>query len=186
MIQVLSILFLVAMMIMVVPYMKQQKENGCFQRLLWILFVCYLCSNLYFTLLSRKTGTGAHLNLIPFQIYSRLAEAPTARMASLSGLASIMLSDLTTAEGVFLNVLLYCPLGYLLPILFPKLKPKNVILIGCLCSIATEAIQYILKMGWCETDDVIHNTLGTVIGVIVWRIQLRKENKYLNVKKTWG
>ena len=57
------------------------------------------------------------------------------------------------------------PLGCLLPILFPKLKPKHVILIGCLCSITTEATQYLLKMGWCETDDVIHNTLGTALGV---------------------
>ena len=69
------------------------------------------------------------------------------------------------------------PLGCLLPILFPKLKPKHVILIGCLCSIATEATQYLLKMGWCETDDVIHNTLGTAIGVWVWHLQSKRLNK---------
>ena len=69
------------------------------------------------------------------------------------------------------------PLGCLLPILFPKLKPKHVILIGCLCSIATEATQYLLKMGWCETDDVIHNTLGTAIGVWVWYLQSKRLNK---------
>ena len=57
-----------------------------------------------------------------------------------------------------------------MPILFPKLKPKHVILIGCLCSIATEASQYLLKMGWCETDDVIHNTLG------VWLWQSKRLN----------
>ena len=68
------------------------------------------------------------------------------------------------------------PLGCLLPILFPKLKPKHVILIGCLCSIATEATQYMLKMGWCETDDVIHNTLGTTIGVWVWLWQSKRLN----------
>ena len=50
------------------------------------------------------------------------------------------------------------------------------ILIGCLCSIATEATQYLLKMGWCETDDVIHNTLGTVIGVWVWLWQSKRLN----------
>ena len=79
--------------------------------------------------------------------------------------------------GLILNILLYYPLGYLLPILFPKLKPKHVILIGCLCSIATEATQYLLKMGWCETDDVIHNTLGTAIGVWVWHLQSKRLNK---------
>ena len=78
--------------------------------------------------------------------------------------------------SLILNILLYYPLGYLLPILFPKLKPKHVILIGCLCSIATEATQYLLKMGWCETDDVIHNTLGTAIGVWVWLWQSKRLN----------
>ena len=28
-------------------------------------------------------------------------------------------------------------------------------------------------MGWCETDDVIHNTLGTAIGVWVWYLQAK-------------
>lgn len=59
----------------------------------------------------------------------------------------------------------------------PPHKPKHVILIGCLCSIATEATQYLLKMGWCETDDVIHNTLGTAIGVWIWHLQSKRLNK---------
>ena len=41
-------------------------------------------------------------------------------------------------------------------------NPTYIILIGCLCSIVTEATQYLLKMGWCETDDVINNTLVSV------------------------
>ena len=88
-----------------------------------------------------------------------------------AGLFAWFMSGAAPITGIILNILLYYPLGYLLPILFPKLKTKHVILIGCLCSIATEAIQYLLKMGWCETDDVIHNTLGTAIGVWVflWR-----------------
>ena len=32
-------------------------------------------------------------------------------------------------------------------------------------------------MGWCETDDVIHNTLGTAIGVWVWHLQSKRLNK---------
>ena len=87
------------------------------------------------------------------------------------------MKDTPTSVSLILNILLYYPLGYLLPILFPKLKSKHVILIGCVCSIATEATQYLLKMGWCETDDVIHNTLGTSIGVWVWHLQSKRLNK---------
>lgn len=36
--------------------------------------------------------------------------------------------------------------------------------------------QYLLRMGWCETDDVIFNTLGTAIGAWVWFWQLKRLN----------
>ena len=97
-----------------------------------------------------------------------------------------MLDGLLPVESIILNILLYYPLGYLLPILFPKLKPKHVILIGCLCSIATEATQYLLRMGWCETDDVIHNTLGTAIGVFVWGLQSKRLNAQKSVNPGKG
>jgi LacI family transcriptional regulator/LacI family asc operon transcriptional repressor len=64
-----------------------------------------------------------------------------------SGFAAMFLQGTLPITGLILNILLYYPLGYLLPILFPKLKPKHVILIGCLCSIATEATQYLLDTG---------------------------------------
>ena len=94
-----------------------------------------------------------------------------------NSVVSTIFSKEFAINGVVQNILLYYPLGYLLPILFPQLKPKHVILIGCLCSIATEATQYLLKMGWCETDDVIHNTLGTAIGVWIWHLQSKRLNK---------
>ena len=33
-----------------------------------------------------------------------------------------------------------------------------------------------MKMGWCETDDIIHNTLGTAIGVWVCLWQSKRIN----------
>ena len=95
---------------------------------------------------------------------------------SLSGFALIALRGLLPIESAILSILLNDPLGCHITILFPKLKPKHVILIGCLCFIATEATQYLLKMGRGETDDVIHNTLGTAIGVWIWHLQLKRLN----------
>ena len=143
------------------------------KRLMLGVFVAYILGNLYFTLFSRTVDSGRHLELQPFRTYSRLFEESTVE-ATATGFAAVFLRNTLPIVGLILNILLYYPLGYLLPILFPKLKPKHVILIGCLCSIATEATQYLLKMGWCETDDVIHNTLGTAIGVWVWLWQSKR------------
>ena len=107
----------------------------------------------------------------------RLFNEPVEGGGKVVGFFAWFMSGSAPVAGLILNILLYYPLGYLLPILFPKLKSKHVILIGCLCSIATEATQYLLKMGWCETDDVIHNTLGTAIGVWVWHLQSKRLNK---------
>ena len=156
------------------------------RRMLLAVFVAYACSNLYFTILSRTVGSGTTLELHPFRAYHNLFEVTELRAESVSGLAAYFLRDASPIISIALNILLYYPLGYLLPILFPKLKPKHVILIGCLCSIATEATQYLLKMGWCETDDVIHNTLGTALGVWVWLWQSKRLNAHWSAKPGKG
>ena len=176
MLQIVGVLISAIVMTAAITRMKKTVENGLFTKALWLIFACYIAGYLYFTLFSREIGVGTQLELVPFQSYHRLFEKPIRGTTSVSGFASIVLKGLMPIEGSILNILLYYPLGYLIPILFPKLKPKHVILIGCLCSIATEATQYLLKMGWCETDDVIHNTLGTAIGVWVWLWQSKRLN----------
>ena len=144
------------------------------------IFAAYSIGNIYCTLLSRMPSENATIELVPFAVYSRLFRASPVGSKRVVGLFGLFMNGTLPITGLILNILLYYPLGYLLPILFPKLKPKHIILVGCLCSIATEVTQYILKLGWCETDDVIHNTLGTAIGVWVWLWQsqrMRKQKK---------
>ena len=63
-----------------------------------------------------------------------------------------------------------------LPFVWPKLEKKRVIvLIGFLCSCATEATQYIFRLGWCELDDIIGNTLGCLIGCLIYKLILKKQ-----------
>lgn len=176
MIQIVGVLIGAIVMTFTITRMKKTIASGWLRKSLWLIFACYIAGFLYFTLFSREIGVGTQIELTPFQSYHRLFEKPIRGTTSVSGFASIVLKGLMPIEGLILNILLYYPLGYLLSILFPKLNPKHVILIGCLCSIATEATQYLLKMGWCETDDVIHNTLGTAIGVWVWLWQSKRLN----------
>lgn len=145
---------------------------------IWMIggvFGLYILGNLYFTILSRVPNSECHLELIPFRVYGRLFVGSTEE-TNATGFMVWFLGNTLPIVGLILNILLYYPLGYLLPILFPKLKPKHVILIGSLCSIATEATQYFLKMGWCETDDVIHNAFGTAIGIWAWHMQVQRQN----------
>lgn len=165
-----------AMMCIVREVVRLQQKN-MFSLLLWVMLLIYTIVYLYFTIFSRQFGSGAYVELRPFQVYTRLFAEPIDAGDAAVGFAAKFLNNTLPIVGLILNILLYYPLGYLLLILFPKLKAKQVILIGCLCSMATEAAQYLLEIGWCETDDVIHNTLGTAIGVWVWLWQSRKRQK---------
>ena len=73
--------------------------------------------------------------------------------------------------GNLMNVILFYPAGLLLVgFLGDRWKRYGKILlilvICCLLSLGIEHLQYHLGIGLAETDDVLHNSLGGVIGAI--------------------
>ncbi len=79
------------------------------------------------------------------------------------------------------NVLMFLPIGFLLMLVGKGLKGKLIrvlyttvsIFAGSIFSVLIEYMQYRLHRGLCEVDDVIHNTFGTVIGVVLYWILSR-------------
>jgi len=63
-----------------------------------------------------------------------------------------------------LNVLLFVPIGFLAVCGLQGMTFKKVLYLGGGFSVFIELLQFIFKKGFCETDDVIHNVLGCVIG----------------------
>ena len=68
---------------------------------------------------------------------------------------------------VFWNVVLFIPLGILFSLLLSKRKWISIVL-GMLLSAGIELTQLILHRGLFEFDDIFHNTLGTIIGFVVY------------------
>ena len=66
-------------------------------------------------------------------------------------------------NNIIQNILLFIPLGFLI-------GGKRGIIAGVLLSIGIELTQYIFRLGYCELDDVLNNTIGTVLGVGVWKL----------------
>lgn len=60
-----------------------------------------------------------------------------------------------------LNILLFLPLGFLLGTVTDNWR---IVLLGFILSVFIEFLQYIFAMGWCQADDVLNNTIGTVVG----------------------
>lgn len=75
----------------------------------------------------------------------------------------------------FLNVLLFVPLGFLLPLLWTDFqKTGKTILFGLYMSIGVELLQMFVIMRATDVDDLLLNTLGTVFGYLAFRLFRRK------------
>lgn len=63
-----------------------------------------------------------------------------------------------------MNVVVFIPVGLLLSCTFKQMTWWKTLLIGCSISITVEALQFWFMRGFSELDDVMHNTVGCLIG----------------------
>ena len=115
----------------------------------WVFLV--LCAIVFF----RKTGAERGYNLMPFWSYWDY------------GKDSYFLEMF--GENI-LNVLLFMPVGFLAGCGLQGMTLKRVLFLGGGLSVFIELLQFVFKKGFSETDDVIHNVLGCIIGYGFWRV----------------
>lgn len=71
------------------------------------------------------------------------------------------------------NLLIFTPMGFLLPLLSKRFRKAWVIIfIGFMSSLAVETVQFIFTVGSADVDDLILNTLGAWFGYIAYKCVL--------------
>ncbi|MGG0251500.1 VanZ family protein [Peribacillus frigoritolerans] len=152
----------------------------------WIIFGIFLTGLVVFTLfpfpyqkyliqVMIEDNLGVEHNLIPFN---------GVKEANEFGYFSTVLKQYA------LNILLFIPLGFALPILFSKIKIKHIILIGFLTSLTIEVVQaiagYFIGYNYrsFDIDDLIMNSFGTIIGLLIFKVLFKflKNNQLLSEK----
>lgn len=109
------------------------------------IYIVLLISN---TILSREPGSRTEVNLFVFDTFSK---------------------NLTDNVYPIENILLFIPFGLLLPLLIKQFrKVIRIAGFGIMYSLIIEVIQYITQRGFFQTDDIITNVLGTLIGYILF------------------
>lgn len=72
------------------------------------------------------------------------------------------------------NIILFMPLGLLLPIMYQRITWAHVFIAGIALSLALETLQLMLRIGSFDVDDIILNVFGVLLGLAVVRgIQYR-------------
>ena len=120
-----------------------------------LLLAEWVCLVLCTIVLFRETSAERGYNLMPFWSYWDYGEH--SYFMEMFG------------ENI-LNVLLFMPIGFLAGCGLRGMTFKKVLLLGSGFSVFIELLQFVFKKGFCETDDVIHNVLGCIIGYGLWRV----------------
>lgn len=82
------------------------------------------------------------------------------------------------------NIIMFVPYGLLLPLLCPVTKHiLAAVPIGVASSICIEAAQLRFRLGYCQLDDVAANSLGFLIGFLMFLILY---DAYWIVMKLWA
>ena len=128
--------------------MKQSKVNNPTNRLTTVLFIIYLIA-LYWILLFKLGVRFSYMgerrtNLVPFSELFIL-----------------------TSENI-LNVVIFVPLGIYAGILFEKWLFGKKLFFVFLLGLLVEGLQYILRVGAFDITDIITNTLGGIIGLMIF------------------
>ncbi|MCQ2027581.1 VanZ family protein [Clostridium butyricum] len=69
---------------------------------------------------------------------------------------------------ISLNLIIFMPLGFLIPCVFKNYNWKNALLSGFVLSLSIEFLQ-LFGGRFFEVDDIIANSLGALIGYLLWQ-----------------
>ena len=112
-----------------------------------LLLVEYIFLIFCSTIIFRTTGETRQYDFHPFWSYKAIQDGRV---------------DLL-AENI-MNVVVFIPVGLLLGIAFKQVTWWKALLVGCSISVTIESLQFFLMRGFSELDDVMHNTVGCLIG----------------------
>ncbi len=139
-----SVIFIIPAMLLLQRLLQKRR---CFRRtLLIIVFAMYLIAVFSATGIPsfKRLTVQLNFNLIP--------------------VIDIINSPAEYIKNTALNILLFMPLGFFLPVLWRQYRsPKSTVLTGFILSLSIEILQ-IFTYRLTDIDDLITNTLGTVIG----------------------
>lgn len=131
-------------------YYRAYLPKKLFTAMNLCLLVTSVFAVLYLTVFSRKVGT-YDVVLVPLSALSEAKKEPE------------------RYRSMLMNVFLFFPLGMACANAFSdKMKMRRrvilAVVIGFALSTAVEYIQYRFSLGMAETDDVICNTIGAIVG----------------------
>ena len=150
------------------------------QALLFLVFAVYLAAYAYLVFFSRAATESYVVHIAPFADLQKAIDTDNGLFdilvilftqgfqEAISHIRVVKLEDITQ---VYMNMMLYVPMGYLLPYVFEYFRTRANVrpVVACfVISFVTENLQLIFKRGFYDMDDLLANTLGGLIGQMLF------------------
>ena len=135
-----------------------------YKRILAVLFIGYMILLFYFLFFSEgfgrlEEGREYHYNLVPFREIIRFM-----KYRRILGFQSFFVN-------IYGNVIAFMPLGFFIPGLLQRRVNGFFVVLCCFTlSLAVEIIQLVTRLGCCDVDDLILNTLGGLFGYLIYLV----------------
>lgn len=134
------------------------------QKFGWVLFLLYLGLLVYFMFFAESLGrdTTQRDYAYNLELFKEIRRFYTYRHKL--GISAFLLN-------IYGNVIGFVPCGFFLPIVSRRSRKwYNTILLCFLLSFCIEVTQLMLKVGSFDVDDLFLNTLGGILGYMIYRI----------------
>lgn len=135
------------------------------QKLGWVIFILYLLALTYLMFFSEmmgRTGNEQSAYAYNLELFKEIKRFYMYRKQL--GMEAVLLN----LAG---NVVGFMPFGFFLPIVSRRgRKWYNAWLLGFFLSLCIETTQLVFKVGSFDVDDLLLNTLGGILGFIVYKV----------------
>ncbi|MFH7834775.1 VanZ family protein [Bacillus luti] len=147
------------------------KNNISIRHFLWVYVFLF-----YLSLVYRVTQIATVWDISNYETWIRVSQI------------NLTLFDTAGSTTYLLNIVLFMPLGFLLPTIWLHFrKMKNTVCAGFLFSLAIELNQ-LLNNRITDIDDLFTNTLGAMVGYVLYRVLFKmickREGKKLDTNSS--
>ncbi|PAD28234.1 VanZ family protein [Paenibacillus sp. 7523-1] len=161
-ISVLGPLFILILLALVIHARVSKVRYTSKQYMLMLTFAIYMLGMLHFVFFPIDVNIGIYANQTPW--YKNLQWVP------------LLTAD---APSFLLNIVLFMPLGFLLPLLKPSVDSiRKAAAAGLMLSFSIEILQLVIRITLgngrsTDINDLIANTAGSVLGFVILGLLIR-------------
>ena len=146
-----DILLVVLCVMAVWTFSRRKLIRAKLRKLLGVVYIEYLVLLICATIIFRDSTCALGVEFVPFwnYTYSYFTE-------------DVLLETL-------LNIVMFIPVGFCTSVFLKRPVLVKIFFVSMILSCFIEVTQYLLERGFCETNDVMNNTVGGVIGYMIYK-----------------